>query len=52
MLRLSVTNAEAAVASMGIPVASEGGAIQTLTPGGTRAAILAAPDNLFIQVIQ
>ena len=52
VLRLSVTNAEAAVAAMGIKVVSEGGAIQTLTPGGTKAAILGAPDNLFIQVIQ
>ncbi len=55
VLRLSVTNAEAAVAAMaqvGTKVVSEGGAIQTLSPAGTKAAILGAPDNLFIQVIQ
>jgi catechol 2,3-dioxygenase-like lactoylglutathione lyase family enzyme len=55
VLRLAVTDAEAAVRALGqagIKVVSEGGAIQTLPPAGLRATILWAPDNLFIQVVQ
>jgi catechol 2,3-dioxygenase-like lactoylglutathione lyase family enzyme len=55
VLRLMVTDAEAAVRALGqagVKVVSEGGAIQTLPPAGLRAAILGAPDNLFIQVVQ
>ncbi len=33
-------------------VVSVGGAIQTLAPGGLRAAILRAPDDLLIQVVK
>ncbi len=55
VLRLTVPDAEAAVRALGdagVKVVSEGGAIQTLSPGGVKAAILGAPDNLFIQVVQ
>jgi catechol 2,3-dioxygenase-like lactoylglutathione lyase family enzyme len=55
VLRLMVTDVEAAVHALGeagIKVVSEGGAIQTLPPAGLKAAILGAPDNLFIQVVQ
>ena len=55
VLRLMVPDVEAAVHALGqsgIRVVSEGGAIQTLPPAGLRAAILAAPDNLFIQMVQ
>ncbi|MEO5923852.1 MAG: VOC family protein [Bryobacteraceae bacterium] len=55
VLRLSVTDAEKAVQLLtqsGTPVASAGGVLQTLTPGGTKAAIMKAPDGLFIQVVQ
>jgi catechol 2,3-dioxygenase-like lactoylglutathione lyase family enzyme len=55
VLRLMVTDAEAAVQALeqaGLKVVSEGGAIQTLPPAGLRATILAAPDNLFVQVVQ
>jgi catechol 2,3-dioxygenase-like lactoylglutathione lyase family enzyme len=55
VLRLTVPDAEAAVqalATAGVKVVSEGGATQTLSPGGAKAAILGAPDNLFIQVVQ
>jgi catechol 2,3-dioxygenase-like lactoylglutathione lyase family enzyme len=54
VLRLSVTDAEAAVqalAQVGVKIASAGGVIQSLPPS-TKAAILKAPDGLFIQVIQ
>ena len=55
VLRLAVPDAEAAVRALGdagIKVVSEGGAIQTLPPAGLKAAILGAPDNLFVQVVQ
>lgn len=55
VLRLMVMDAEAAVRALGqsgVRVVSEGGAIQTLPPAGLKATILAAPDNLFIQVVQ
>ena len=55
VLRLMVPDVEAAVQALGqagVKVVSEGGAIQTLPPAGLRAAILAAPDNLYIQVVQ
>jgi hypothetical protein len=55
VLRLMVSDVDAAVQALGqagINVVSEGGAIQTLPPAGLRAAILGAPDNLFIQVVQ
>lgn len=54
VLRLMVTDVEAAVHALGqagVSVVSEGGAIQTLPPTGLKAAILGAPDNLFIQVV-
>ncbi len=54
VLRLMVTDVEAAVHALGqagVSVVSEGGAIQTLPPAGLKAAILGAPDNLFIQVV-
>jgi hypothetical protein len=49
-----VTDVEAAVHALGqagVSVVPEGGAIQTLPPAGLKAAILGAPDNLFIQVV-
>jgi catechol 2,3-dioxygenase-like lactoylglutathione lyase family enzyme len=55
VLRLAVTDAEAAVRALGqagVKVVSDGGVIQTLPPAGLRATILGAPDNLFIQVVQ
>ena len=55
VLRLVVPDIEAAVQALGqagVKVVSEGGAIQTLPPAGLRAAILGAPDNLYIQVVQ
>ncbi len=55
VLRLAVTDAEAAVRALGesgTKVVSEGGVIQTLPPAGLRAVILGAPENLFIQVVQ
>jgi catechol 2,3-dioxygenase-like lactoylglutathione lyase family enzyme len=55
VLRLAVSDAEAAVRALGdagVKVVSEGGAIQTLPPAGLKAAILGAPDNLFVQVVQ
>ncbi len=55
VLRLMVTDVDAAVKALGtagIKVVSEGGVIQTLPPGTTRAGILAAPDDLFIQVVR
>ncbi len=54
VLRLMVTDVEAAVDALGqagVKVVSEGGAIQTLPPAGLKAAILGAPDNLFVQVV-
>jgi catechol 2,3-dioxygenase-like lactoylglutathione lyase family enzyme len=54
VLRLMVTDVEAAVRALGeagVKVVPEGGAIQTLPPAGLKAAILGAPDNLFIQVV-
>jgi catechol 2,3-dioxygenase-like lactoylglutathione lyase family enzyme len=54
VLRLMVTDVEAAVHALGqagVKVVSEGGEIQTLPPAGLKAAILGAPDNLFIQVV-
>ena len=55
VLRLAVVDEEAAVRALGdagVKVVSEGGAIQTLPPAGLKAAILGAPDNLFVQVVQ
>jgi catechol 2,3-dioxygenase-like lactoylglutathione lyase family enzyme len=55
VLRFPVTDIEAAVRVLGqarVKVVSEGGVIQTLPPTGLKAAILGAPDNLFIQVVQ
>jgi catechol 2,3-dioxygenase-like lactoylglutathione lyase family enzyme len=55
VLRFPVTDAEAAVRVLGdagVKVVSEGGMIQTLPPAGLKAAILSAPDNLFIQIVQ
>jgi len=55
VLRLAVSDVDAAVQALGqaqVKVVSEGGAIQTLPPGGLRAAILGAPDDLLIQVVK
>ncbi|MEP7354555.1 MAG: VOC family protein [Acidobacteriota bacterium] len=55
VLRLMVNDVDAAVLAMdqsGTKVVSAEGAIQTLTPGTTRAAILGAPDGLLIQVVK
>jgi hypothetical protein len=41
-----------ALGDAGVNVVSEGGAIQTLPLAGLKAAILGAPDNLFVQVVQ
>jgi catechol 2,3-dioxygenase-like lactoylglutathione lyase family enzyme len=55
VLRFPVTDTEGAVRVLGeagVKVVSEGGVIQTLPPTGLKAAILGAPDNLFIQVVR
>ena len=55
VLRLTVSDVDAAVQALGqaqVKVVSAGGAIQTLAPGGLRAAILGAPDDLLIQVLK
>ena len=41
-----------ALAQAQIKIVYEGGAIQTLPPGGLRAVILGAPDDLLIQVVK
>ena len=55
VLRLMVSDVDAAVQALQqahLNIASAGGAIQTLTPGTTRAVILHAPDDLLIQVVK
>jgi hypothetical protein len=57
LLRLLVRDLDSplkALSSAGVPVAShEGSAVTLVNPnGGIRAAIAAAPDNLFIQLLQ
>lgn len=55
VLRLVVSDVDAAVQALQrahVNVVSAGGAIQTLPPSGMRAAILRAPDDLFIQVVK
>jgi catechol 2,3-dioxygenase-like lactoylglutathione lyase family enzyme len=55
VLRLMVSDVDAAVHALQqakVDVASAGGAIQALSPAGTRATILRAPDDLFIQVVK
>jgi catechol 2,3-dioxygenase-like lactoylglutathione lyase family enzyme len=55
VLRLMVSDVDAAIQALQqahLTVASAGGAIQTLAPGGTRAVILHAPDDLLIQVVK
>jgi hypothetical protein len=55
VLRLAVADVDKAVEALRgaqIHVVSVGGAIQTLPPGGLRAAILQAPDDLLIQVVK
>ena len=55
VLRLMVSDVDAAVQALRqaqTNVVSAGGAIQTLPPGGLRATILRAPDDLFIQVVK
>ncbi|HEY7338999.1 MAG TPA: VOC family protein [Bryobacteraceae bacterium] len=55
VLRLMVSDVDAAAQALRqaqAQVVSEGGAIQTLPPGGLRAVILRAPDDLFIQVVK
>ena len=55
VLRLMVSDVDAAVQALQqvhTNVVSAGGAIQTLAPAGLRAAILRAPDDLFIQVLK
>jgi hypothetical protein len=55
VLRLAVSDVDAAVQALqqvNLNVVAAGGAIQTLPPGGLRAAILHAPDDLFIQVVK
>jgi len=55
VLRLMVSDPDAAVRALEqahTNVVSAGGAIQTLPPAGLRAAILRAPDDLFIQVVK
>lgn len=55
VLRLMVTDVDAAVKALNaaqVKVVSEGGVVQTLPPGTTRAGILGAPDDLFIQVVK
>ena len=55
VLRLMVSDVDAAVQALQqahLNVASAGGAIQTLPPGGLRAVILRAPDDLLIQIVK
>lgn len=55
VLRFAVSDTDAAVQALAkaqIKVVSAGAAIQTLAPGGLRAAILGAPDSLLIQVVK
>ncbi|MEP6960807.1 MAG: VOC family protein [Acidobacteriota bacterium] len=55
VLRFAASDVDAgvqALAKVQVKVVSEGGAIQTLAPGTTRAAILRAPDDLFIQLVK
>jgi catechol 2,3-dioxygenase-like lactoylglutathione lyase family enzyme len=55
VLRLMVADVDKAVEALRqaqVNVVSAGGAIQTLPPGGTRATILRAPDDLLIQVVK
>ena len=55
VLRFAVNDADAAVKAllmMGATVASEGGVLQTLPPGGQKAAILQTVDDLLIQVLK
>jgi len=55
VLRLMVSDVDAAVQALGqaqVRVVSAGGAIQALPPGGLRAAILGASDDLLIQVVK
>ena len=55
VLRLTVSDVDAAVQALGqaqVKVVSAGGEIQALPPGGLRAAILGAPDDLLIQVLK
>jgi hypothetical protein len=55
VLRLMVSDVDKAVEALRqakVNVVSVGGAIQTLPPGGLRAAITRAPDDLLIQVVK
>jgi len=54
-LRLQVTDVDKSVEALRqaqVNIVSAGGVIQTLPPGGLRAVILGAPDDLFIQVVK
>jgi hypothetical protein len=55
VLRFLVADVDKSVEALGraqVNVVSVGGAVQTLPPAGLRAAILRAPDDLLIQVVQ
>jgi hypothetical protein len=55
VLRLAVKDVDKSVEALRqarVNVVSAGGAIQTLPPGGLRAVILRAPDDLLIQVVK
>jgi catechol 2,3-dioxygenase-like lactoylglutathione lyase family enzyme len=55
VLRLAVADVDRSVEALKqahVNIVSAGGAIQTLPPGGLRAVILKAPDDLLIQVVK
>ena len=55
VLRLAVADVDKSVDALKqaqVNIVSAGGAIQTLPPGGLRAVILKAPDDLLIQVVK